>query len=201
MVLKKLDRLYKIQPATVGSQFSRITADLVRSNIKKYAPKADAKILVIGCTQRELEELKEDGFTNVTGINLEGDAPILKMDMNDIQLPKASFDLVMAEAVIEHSYLPYITLLELRKVLKDGGLLAGTLQLYTPPNFHLEHPFLVTIPFAKEILPRLFCFEVLEFKELPDGVVFVWRKNDSMPIQDAWPGIAKEAYNFVKDWD
>lgn len=51
-------------------------------------------------------------------------------DMHCTRLPNASFDLIYASNVLEHAFAPYIALMELRRVLRPGGV-----AYYTLPSF------------------------------------------------------------------
>lgn len=42
-------------------------------------------------------------------------------DMHEMPLPNASFDAVFSCDAMEHAFAPYIVLMEIRRVLKDGG--------------------------------------------------------------------------------
>jgi SAM-dependent methyltransferase len=47
----------------------------------------------------------------------------IRCDMHSIPVPSHSFDAVLASHVLEHSVIPYVLLLEIRRILKPDGLL------------------------------------------------------------------------------
>lgn len=113
--------------------------DLTISVVKTYVdpldlPK-DANILDMGCGPGYfLDEMKERGYTNLTGITLtEGDIKICtdkghKVKKYDLSfLPQKdgyhdeSVDFIFLRHALEHSPYPIFTLMEYNRVLKQGG--------------------------------------------------------------------------------
>lgn len=59
----------------------------------------------------DLEECRKQGYT------------VAQMDQSFLEFPDATFDLIWARHVVEHSIFPYFTLTEFARVLKPGGML------------------------------------------------------------------------------
>lgn len=88
--------------------------------------------LDVGCGQGPALKLFRERLFTVEGIAL-NDADVRacrdqgfivrKMDQNDLQFPDASFDLIWARHVLEHSIAPLWTLTEFHRVLRPGGWL------------------------------------------------------------------------------
>lgn len=100
--------------------------------LNSYAPPSAARVLDVGCGQGlALAPFTEYGC-NVTGISLnDSDIDIClaqgfdvkKMDQSFLEFADASFDIIWARHVVEHSVMPYYTLSEFCRVLRPGGLL------------------------------------------------------------------------------
>lgn len=93
-------------------------------------------------TGYSLKKFKEKGF-NVTGITmnpkeLEGFENVFYMDMCSLDFEDKSFDLVWCRHSLEHSLIPFITLLEFKRVLKDGGKLY--VEVPSDNILHIENP-------------------------------------------------------------
>ena len=91
-----------------------------------------ARVLDVGCGQGvALAPFKQRGCI-ATGVTL-NDTDVAfcraqgfdvhKMDQSFLEFGDASFDLVWARHVVEHSIMPYYTLTEFRRVLRPGGFL------------------------------------------------------------------------------
>jgi len=93
---------------------------------------AAARILDVGCGQGvALKPFQERGFAPI-GITLNAtDAEACRaqgldvriMDQSFLDFDDASFDLLWARHVLEHSFMPLYTLTEFRRVLRPGGIM------------------------------------------------------------------------------
>lgn len=64
----------------------------------------------------------------------------IQSDMHSLPIPAASYDAVLASHVLEHSIVPYILLLEIKRVLKPKGLLFINLPYPIEGNPALDYP-------------------------------------------------------------
>lgn len=83
------------------------------------------RVLCVGCRNgHELDHLAEAGYTNTVGIDLHSTDPrILVMDMHEVSFADGSFDIVFASRVLEHALEPKRAARELRRVVREGGLI------------------------------------------------------------------------------
>jgi SAM-dependent methyltransferase len=110
-----------------------ITQDVVGRFIKPWQLPVTASIIDLGCgVGYFLDCMRELGYTNVKGIGLSNDDleecrrkghTVQRGDMNFLDDPDESVDLLFSRHSLEHSPFPYITLLEYNRVLKPGGKL------------------------------------------------------------------------------
>ena len=84
---------------------------------------ADSSILCVGSRNEiELDIFAENGFRNVTAIDLWSTSPrLLRRDMHDMGFDESTFDLVFASHSFEHSYDFRTVASECTRVLRDGG--------------------------------------------------------------------------------
>ena len=140
MYTSKLERLlpflekvasetYPEEPSPIHSQITAMAIDYLFEN---FLPVRGALVLDVGCGQgvalkhfvergcrpvgvtlnsTDLDECRKQGYT------------VAQMDQSFLAFDDATFDLVWARHVIEHSIFPYFTLTEFARVLKPGGLL------------------------------------------------------------------------------
>ena len=73
------------------------------------------------------------------GVDYSGEAPDFLVDAHVLPFPDDSFDGVLSLAVLEHVYNPYRVVQEVARVLRPGGVFAGTVAFLEP--FHLESLF------------------------------------------------------------
>lgn len=117
----------------------------------KYLPR-DGRILESGCgTGRWVFYLRQRGF-NVTGIDLARDvleiakaydpsAPVLLDDVLHSQFPDRSFDAAISLGVVEHfEEGPQGALAELRRILRDDGILLISVPVNNPVRRFLLNP-------------------------------------------------------------
>jgi len=193
--LEKWNELLKIQPASEKEE--PIIIKRFMSLIKKYVPK-DSKILVLGASVPERERLLKEGYQNVTCINLYSAEGILKMDMHDLKFKKESFDVVIAKNVVEHSFSPWLLFLEVRSVLRKGGLFVFSIQKIDMPwNYVIEHPFLVNSLWL-DYIRNWFGFREITYTEYKGAINCIWRKNEDLPYNSLgkinW-------HEFLRKWE
>lgn len=93
----------------------------------------DARALDLGCGDgRHSEMLEAEGFEWV-GVDVVPEAPITA-DAHELPFTNDSFELALALAVFEHLHDPWTAAKEIRRVLKPGGTLVGTVAFLEP--FH-----------------------------------------------------------------
>src|SRR5690348_5265845 len=107
--------------------------DMVRALVAQEHVDSSSRILEMGCSGGLLmQEFRNQGLTQVTGIDISSDAIALcrsagldaqVMDAQQLELPDASFDLVIASDVLEHLTDEARAFQEWKRVLKPGGLL------------------------------------------------------------------------------
>ena len=73
------------------------------------------------------------------GVDYWGEAPDFLVDAHVLPFPDDSFDGVLSLAVLEHVRNPYRVVQEVARVLRPGGVFAGTVAFLEP--FHLESMF------------------------------------------------------------
>ena len=133
-------------PEAPSSFHNEVTLSAMEYLFANFRLPSSASILDVGCGQGvALRPLQERGHKPV-GITLnETDAKVCRtlgfdvrvMDQSFLDFDDASFDLVWARHVIEHSFMPYYTLTEFRRVLRPGGLLY--LEVPSPDTLGHEH--------------------------------------------------------------
>lgn len=120
---------YPEAPSPIHTQ---ITAKAIDHLFTNYGIPPNALVLDVGCGQgvalkhfveqgcrpvgitlnlTDLEECRKQGYT------------VAQMDQSFLDFDDATFDLIWARHVVEHSIFPYFTLTEFARVLKPGGIL------------------------------------------------------------------------------
>jgi len=148
-----LDRTEFIQKHFLEIELTKQTLDVYVPRkallrvIKECMPQFRGELLDIGCGQMPYRELIMQANSNVSryiGLDLEGslvhDTAIadLRWDGHHIPMEENSIDTAMATEVLEHSFQPTQTLLEINRVLKPGGLFFFTVPFIWPLH---ETPF------------------------------------------------------------
>lgn len=115
----------------------KLTKQVVAAYIDPLELKKDARILDIGCGPGYfMDEMKERGFTNVTGISVSevdkerGATKGHNIELHDMSfLPQQagfydeSVDFIFLRQVLEHSPYPIFSLMEYNRILKQYGLM------------------------------------------------------------------------------
>lgn len=112
--------------------------------LQKYVGK-EKHVLDIGCRDGALTEYYKDG-NEVLGLDIDSEAlagarerlgiQVQHVDLNnEWGVPEKSFDVVVAAEVIEHLYYPEKIMGNIVRVLKDDGMLVGTV----PNAFSIMH--------------------------------------------------------------
>ena len=114
---------------------SKITLSDRLKTMEKFNAHKDSKILCVGCGEgREVMYLRNHGYANTEGTTIGmGNAQFAKWawDLNLIvedmhfmsRVENEEFDVLMVYQTLEHSWAPFIALLEWRRVLKKNGIL------------------------------------------------------------------------------
>jgi SAM-dependent methyltransferase len=119
-------------PEAPSALHSNITSKAIEHLFTNYILADNAMVLDVGCgqavalkhftehkcrpvgitlNQTDLEECRRLGYT------------VAQMDQSFLDFEDATFNLVWARHVVEHSIFPYFTLTEFARVLKPGGML------------------------------------------------------------------------------
>jgi SAM-dependent methyltransferase len=117
-------------PEEPSSHHDSISKQALEHLFTSYNIPVGARILDVGCGQGvALAPFRERGYA-ASGITLnDTDVAVCrslgfdvhKMDQSFLEFDDASFDVIWARHVIEHSIMPYYTLTEFRRVLRSGG--------------------------------------------------------------------------------
>lgn len=115
---------------------------------------------------------------------------LLEMDMHNLQFPKKYFDAVFMIQTFEHSLSPWLFILELRKVLKDGGRVF--LDVPDPDDEEMLKTIWHTSVFYPNQIKAL--FHKAGFKEVVD----VSQKHRLAFLFEKIPGGQFEMWGYVK---
>lgn len=120
-----------VYPEKIEGIHEQITDNLLPYLNDKYL-KTKSNILDVGCGNGEtLLKFKNLGH-NAIGITLndkdiesckQKNLEVIKMDQSFLQFNENSFDFIWARHVLEHSIMPYHTLLEIKRVCRAEGLI------------------------------------------------------------------------------
>lgn len=123
---------HEAYPEEPSPLHGNVTEHAMNLFFEQFAIPAGARVLDIGCGQGvALERFRARGMQAV-GVTLnETDLAacrtngfdVAKMDQSFLEFEDASFDVIWARHVIEHSVMPLYTLQEYRRVLRPGGYL------------------------------------------------------------------------------
>lgn len=96
--------------------------------------KTGARLLDLGCGPRDQAVPAEDVGAAYVGIDYDSPHADLLADGHAIPFRDGTFDVVLAYAVLEHLYHPFVAVQEVARVLRDGGVFVGTVSQGEP--FH-----------------------------------------------------------------
>ena len=107
----------------------------IHNKVLELLPKdRDVQILDVGCGVGGLsEKLLEKGYKNIIALDIESKLriklPFIKADLNKDLILKETFDVIICQEVIEHLENPRHLLRELKKILREEGMI-----IITTPN-------------------------------------------------------------------
>lgn len=148
--------------------------------IKAHALKFKGKLLDFGCGKKPYETL----FQNVSeyiGIDFDGEGHIhtnekidVIYDGKSIPFPDNTFDGILSTEVFEHIFNPDEIILEIKRVLKNQGLI-----LITCPFSICEHEipndYARYSSFAVKFMLQKEGFEIIEFTKTGNAVTTIWQ--------------------------
>lgn len=104
----------------------RHTRLLVDRIVELGHPKADAKVLCVGCRNTEkIRYFREKGLANVFGIDVYSEShDVLVMDMHAMRFSDCEFDIIYSAHSLEHSYDVGKVISEIVRVARQGALVA-----------------------------------------------------------------------------
>lgn len=140
---------HEAYPELPNAVHLHVTALAVKHLCQLFQLPKGTLVLDIGCGQGlALKLFEERGFRPV-GITLnQEDVQVCRqqgftvaaMDQSFLDFPDTCFDLLWARHVVEHSLFPYFTLVEYRRVLKEGGVLYLEVPATETPSRHELNP-------------------------------------------------------------
>jgi len=93
-----------------------------------------ARLLDLGCGPRDQAPPAAHYGMEYAGVDFDSPAADLLADGHTLPFRSATFDVVLAYAVVEHLYNPFLALSEVARVLKTGGVFFGAVSQGEP--FH-----------------------------------------------------------------
>ncbi|NDP20459.1 MAG: class I SAM-dependent methyltransferase [Paludibacter sp.] len=127
-----------------------------RPEMLKYIPENALKILEVGCGEGVFCNTLKRPDREIWGVEMNPNAAqkaievcqfVLEGDFNSIydQLPKKEFDCIIFNDVLEHIYAPWDTILLVKSLLSDKGVLVTSI-----PNFRYIDNLITEILFRKD---------------------------------------------------
>ena len=118
-----------------GPSAERDSSELM-SVITEYLDESGS-VLDLGCGPRDQAIPIEYLGHNYVGLDYTNESADLLADAHSIPFKTATFDCVLAYAVLEHLHNPFIAIREIERVLKPGGIFVGTVSQGDP--FHASY--------------------------------------------------------------
>jgi SAM-dependent methyltransferase len=111
-------------------------------------PGEDALLVEVGCGERAVYRpvLTALGYTYL-GLDVEGPGADVLGDAHRLPLADGSVDAIVAISLLEHLRIPALAMREIRRVMRPGGVLIGTVALSEPFHMrsYMHHSHLGTI--------------------------------------------------------
>lgn len=115
-----------------GPKAVRDSTELI-SALEGYL-KPESRVLDLGCGPRDQAKVFEFLDCKYVGTDFTSAEADVKADAHCLPFVSGSFDVVFSYAVLEHLHNPFVAALEIRRVLKPGGVFCGTVSQGEP--FH-----------------------------------------------------------------
>lgn len=129
---------------------TEITQSFIKFLNDHYTADKFNKVLDVGCGSGvALEEFVKYGY-NPIGISINAKEveicrkkgfKAMLMDQSFLDFDDNSFDIIWARHVLEHSIMPYYTLLEYKRVLKNNGILYVEVPCPSTEILHEKNPY------------------------------------------------------------
>ncbi len=137
----------ELRPGT-GPSLAEVCADPYYSYGNRMTPELASRLglrrgyrlLDVGCgIDNFMRPVIAPLGVDLVGVDYSGEAPDFLVDAHVLPFPDDSFDGVLSLAVLEHLRDPYRVVQEVARVLRPGGVFAGTVAFLEP--FHMESLF------------------------------------------------------------
>ena len=148
--IERLARDVKPEPRTAShTGITRVMFSQLCGPTGVFDLPSRARVLDVGCGQGPALELFQACDFDATGIGIGAEDlaecrrkgfSVLEMDQSFLDFSDATFDLVWARHILEHSIAPYWTLSEFRRVMKPNGVLYAEVPAPGPPFHHEQNP-------------------------------------------------------------
>ena len=154
-------------------------------------PQSHPRVVDLGSGQGSWsDKLKNLGY-QVTSLDLDPSqyGATIKAEMHEFPLENNSQDIVLCTGTFEHAYAPFVVLHEMRRVLRDGGVIAITLpaadnikMLEDEAHWSIFSKLQLEHMFFKKLDMEIIHYEIGEWDSVV-GVhqVFIVRVNKSRP--------------------
>lgn len=154
----------KINREIKSKKIEAVLSDFLKTKIKGF------KILDLGAGSGLIgnyfagcNKVYYSDLEDLCGTHTKGD--FLKINNNMVPYPDNSFDIIISNMVIEHTANPEKHLIEIYRLLKDGGICyLGAPNAIFPWEPHYKLPFIHYLPHRIEILVIRLLSKVIHFK-------------------------------------
>jgi len=193
---------YKAETNGTGNDDSAAEGFLpLVATFKELAPPTQfKKVLNLGAGAGSETKILCDNGYDPTGITMGADnlkmgkekygVHLFEMDMHDLAFPAKSFDACFSVQVMEHAFSPWMVILELRHVLRDGGIVFMDI-----PDAN-DDSMQKTIWHTSVLFPKqwIFLFEKAGFKVVKDLSV----KHRGCLVFEKLPDATFEMWGYIK---